>query len=166
MVDRRTVVGQLRQVRPYVVAEPQRAVERQQQDARGRELLGDRADVEDGVRGNRDPVVEIREAVPPRVEDVAAPCDPRPRSRERWPPPAHRRASRPVLRSRGARGRRYAVTAAISRAVAAATQLFIFIGLPRSDSSEYQSMRLTRLRLASGRGLSSLPTAIDSTVAL
>ena len=74
--DRRAVVGQLRQIRPDVVAERQRAVERQQHDARGRELLGDRSDVEDGVGGNGDPVVEIREAVPPRVEDLAAPRDP------------------------------------------------------------------------------------------
>jgi hypothetical protein len=47
----------------------------QQHDAGGEELLAHRPDLEDGLRSDRDPVLEIRHAVPLRLDQLAAAYD-------------------------------------------------------------------------------------------
>jgi hypothetical protein len=69
------VVRNLRQPLADVVVERELALARQELDREGRELLGGRADVEDGLGGVRDAELEVRHAVAARVDDPAVAVD-------------------------------------------------------------------------------------------
>ena len=69
--DRRTVVRHLRDVFPDVVVERDLAVERQERDARRRELLGVGADVIHQPWRVRDVIVQIRHPVAALVNESA-----------------------------------------------------------------------------------------------
>ena len=69
------IVGEVGQVLRHRVTERELAVERQLCDRCRRELLGDRANVEDGMRVNRHRVLQAGEAKAPRVERLAGTHD-------------------------------------------------------------------------------------------
>ena len=67
--DRPAVVRQLRHVLPHIVIRAELALPDGEGRGHGGELLRHRARVEDGIRRNRDVVLEVRDAVPARVGD-------------------------------------------------------------------------------------------------
>ncbi len=71
--DRRAVVGHLGDVFPDVIAIRELVLRHEQRDARGGELLGRGADVEERSGGDRHVALEVRPTVAPRVgEDAIA----------------------------------------------------------------------------------------------
>ena len=70
--DRHAVVGDLRHVAADVVVPGQAPLAGEERHRQGRELLGDRGDVEDALRGDGDAVLEVGGPVAAGEDDVAA----------------------------------------------------------------------------------------------
>ena len=70
--DRHAVVGELRHVAADVVVPGEPPLAGEERHRQGRELLGDRGDVEDALRGDGDAVLQVGGAVAPGEDDVVA----------------------------------------------------------------------------------------------
>src|SRR5208282_673543 len=68
--DGLAVIGQLRNVLANVVVHGELALLLEQQDARGSELLGSRADVKDGLWRDGDVLFQVGQAVASGVDDL------------------------------------------------------------------------------------------------
>jgi len=85
--DRYAEVGHLRDVLADIVVQPEPGFGVQEQGAESGELLGDRGEVEDRARGDRDVLLQVGHAVTPAVDDLAILNDRQRRSRRVRPIP-------------------------------------------------------------------------------